>query len=176
MLEKNRDGANALLEILEEQERILVFDSFTNADALKLGIILTQVCKDTSSPLSMRVFIGDVIVFQYTMEGDSERRFGWTKRKYNLIKKTSHSSMHGKVRAMYLNELQDLYEDKDTYGFGCGGFPITVKGKGIVGAAAVSGLPDPEDHKYVVEALEKMLNVKAPVIPKEVDTTWFKNN
>ena len=50
------------------------------------------------------------------------------------------------------------------------------KGKGIVGAAAVSGLPDPEDHKYVVEALEKMLNVKAPVIPKEVDTTWFKNN
>ena len=174
MLEKNRDDAKKLLDILEQQEKDLVFDNFTNQDALKLGIILTEVCKDTPSPLSMRVFLDDVIVFQYTMEGDSNRRFGWTLRKYNLIKKTGHSSMHGKVRALYLNELQDLYLDKDTYGFGCGGFPITVKGKGIVGAVAVSGLPDPLDHFLVVKALEKMLNINTIKIPNEVDESWFK--
>lgn len=174
MLEKNRDGAIELLKILEEQENTLVFNSFTNEDALKLGIILTEVTKQTTAPLSMRVFIDDTIVFQYTMEGDSERRFGWTERKYNLIKETKHSSMHGKVRALYLNELQDLYNNKEIYGFGCGGFPIIVKDKGIVGAVAVSGLPDPKDHLYVVEALEKMLNVSTTRIPKEVDETWFK--
>lgn len=174
MLEKNREGAIELLKILEEQEKILVFEKFTNKDALKLGLILSEVTKETPAPLSMRVFVEDVIAFQYTMEGDSEKRFGWTFRKYNLIKKTGHSSMHGKVRALYLNELQDLYEDKDTYGFGCGGFPIIVKDKGIIGAVAVSGLPDPKDHAYVIEALEKMLNVKAPIIPNEVDETWFK--
>lgn len=173
MLEKNSTGAKELLNILEKQEKDLVFDTFTNKDALSLGIILTEVCKDTKAPLSMRVFLDDVIVFQYTMEGDSDRRFGWTLRKYNLIKKTGHSSMHGKVRALYLDELQDLYLDSDNYGFGCGGFPITIKGKGIVGAITVSGLPDPFDHFLVVEALEKMLNVKTTKIPSEVDKSWF---
>ena len=61
----------------------------------------------------------------------------------------------------------------DIYGFGCGGFPIIVKGQGIVGAVAVSGLPDPADHLYVVEALEKMLGVEAPKIPAEVDENWI---
>lgn len=173
MLERNIEGAKELLKILEKQEEILVFDKFTNEDALKLGILLTEISKNTPGPLSYRVFLGDTIVFQYAMEGDAETRFGWTYRKYQLIKKTGHSSMHGKVRAMFLSELQDLCEQSDIYGFGCGGFPIIVKGQGIVGAVAVSGLPDPADHLYVVEALEKMLGVEAPKIPAEVDENWI---
>lgn len=173
MLQRNSEGAKELLKILEKQEEILVFDDFTNWDALKLGNILADVVKDTPQPLSLRVFIGDTIVFQYTMEGDSETRFGWTYRKYQLIKKTGHSSMHCKVRAMFLNELQDMYAQPDVYGFGCGAFPITVKGKGIVGAIAVSGLPDPADHLYVTKALGDFLNIELPEIPSEIDENWI---
>lgn len=173
MLQKNREGALELLKILEKQEEILVFDCFTNEDALKLGNILVEVAKDTPQPLSFRVFMGDTIVFQYAMEGDAETRFGWTYRKYQLIKKTGHSSMHGKVRAMFLDELKDLTSQPKVYGFGCGGFPITVKGQGIIGAVAVSGLLDPADHIYVVEALCKMLGVNAPSIPDEIDANWI---
>lgn len=172
-MERNREGAKELLKLVEKQEELLVFEKFTNEDALKLGIILTEVTKDTPAPLSIRVFMGDTIVFQYAMEGDAETRFGWTYRKYQLIKKTGHSSMHGKVRAMFLDELQDLCAQPDIYGFGCGGFPITVKGQGIVGAVAVSGLPDPADHLYVVEALEKMIGVEVPKIPDEIDEQWI---
>lgn len=173
MLEKNKDGVAKLLELLEKQEKDLVFDNFDNEDALKLGIILSDVTKNTTKPLSMRIFLNDVIVFQYTMEGNYNRRFGWTLRKHNLVQKLKHSSMHSKLRALYLDELQDLYVDSDTYGFGCGGFPINVKGKGAVGTIVVSGLPDPLDHFYVVEALEKMLNIQTIKIPPEVDETWF---
>ena len=173
VLERSAEGAKELIKILEKQEEILAFDKFTNEDALKLGIILTEVTKDTPAPLSMRIFLGDTIVFQYAMEGDAEVRFGWTYRKYQLIKKTGHSSMHGKVRAMFLNELKELCEQPETYGFGCGGFPITVKGQGIVGAIAVSGLPDPADHFYVTKALEKFLGVKAPEIPEEINEEWI---
>lgn len=173
MLEKNINGANELLKILEKQEEDLVFDKFTNKDALNLGIVLSEVTSCIAEPLSMRIFLDDAIVFQYTMGGDYNTCFGWTLRKYNLIKKTNHSSMHAKVRALFLNELLDLYNDKDTYGFGCGGFPIIVKDKGVVGAITVSGLPDPLDHFLVVEALEKMLNIKTATIPKEIDETWF---
>lgn len=81
--------------------------------------------------------------------------------------------MHGKVRALFLGELQDLCAQSEIYGFGCGGFPITVKGQGVVGAVAVSGLPDPADHHYVVGALEKMLQVTAPAIPAEIDEKWI---
>ena len=77
------------------------------------------------------------------------------------------------VRAMYLGELKELADKPDEYGFGCGGFPIIVKGKGIVGAAAISGLPDPADHIYVIEALEKVLGIKAPKIPEEIDEQWI---
>lgn len=52
-------------------------------------------------------------------------------------------------------------------------FPITVKGQGIVGAVAVSGLPDPADHVYVIAALEKILGAKAPAIPDEIDESWI---
>lgn len=174
MIERNKEGAKDLLEILEKQEELLIFDSFTNEDALKLGNILAEVTKNTPKPLSMRVFLGDVIVFQYTMEGDSEFRFGWTYRKYQLIKETGHSSMHGKVREMILGELEELYEKRDVYGFGCGGFPIVVKGQGLIGAVAVSGLPDPADHVYVVEALEKMLGVEVPKLPNEIDENFMR--
>lgn len=173
MLEKNREGAIKLLNILEEQEKLLVFNEFTKENGIELGEILKDVIKDTPKPLSLRVFLNDEIVYEYTMEGDFEKRFGWTSRKYNLIKKTGHSSMHGKVRKIYLNELQDLAKQDDIYGFGCGGFPIIVKNKGIIGAIAVSGLPDPLDHFYVVEALERMLNINSPRIPQEVDESWF---
>ncbi len=173
ILKRDAEGAKELLKILEKQEELLVFDKFTNEDALKLGIILTEVTKGTPAPLSMRIFMGDTIVFQYAMEGDAEVRFDWTYRKYQLIKKTGHSSMHCKVRAMFLGELKDFCEQPDTYGFGCGGFPITVKGQGIVGAIAVSGLPDPADHFYVTKALEQFLGVDAPSIPEEIDEKWI---
>lgn len=87
--------------------------------------------------------MGDIIVYQYAMAGDEASRFGWTFRKYQLVKATGHASMHGKVRLKYLGELADLGAQPETYGFGCGAFPIRVKDQGIIGAVAVSGLPDP---------------------------------
>jgi uncharacterized protein (UPF0303 family) len=41
-----------------------------------------------------------------------------------------------------------------------GGFPITVKGAGIIGVIAVSGLPEREDHGVVVDALCDHLGIK----------------
>ena len=34
-----------------------------------------------------------------------------------------------------------------------GGFPVKVKGAGVIGVIAVSGLPEREDHAVVVDAL-----------------------
>lgn len=48
-----------------------------------------------------------------------------------------------------------------------------MKGQWIIGAVAVSGLPDPADHIYVVEALCQMLGVDVPTIPDDIDSYWI---
>ena len=110
----------------------------------------------------MRVCIGDTVVFQYTDSPEEDVRLGWVSRKYNLIRKTGHSSMHACVRNRKLGELAELAADTDTYGFGCGGFPIPS----IIGCVALSGLPDPQDHDLVVRALEQFLGASAPKTPE----------
>lgn len=87
MIEKNRAGATALLQLLEQQEADLTLEHFDHRDALKLGTILAETISTYPQPLTVRVFIGDIIVYQYAMQGDEESRFGWTYRKYQLLKK-----------------------------------------------------------------------------------------
>lgn len=172
-IEKNREGGMKLLKILEQQETDLVFESFDRVDALRLGTMLAETINGYSQPLTVRIFVGDIIVYQYVMEGDEASRFDWTYRKYQLVKKTGHSSMHAKVRMQLLGELKDLEAQPDVYGFGCGAFPIAVKGRGIIGGVAVSGLPDPDDHPIVVHALEKMLGKKTEELPEEIGHSFF---
>ena len=38
-----------------------------------------------------------------------------------------------------------------------GGFPLRVRGTGVVGVVLVSGLPQQDDHALIVEALEAFL-------------------
>jgi uncharacterized protein (UPF0303 family) len=38
-----------------------------------------------------------------------------------------------------------------------GAFPVRVRGVGLVGTVAVSGLPQEEDHRLVVTILERFL-------------------
>ena len=56
---------------------------------------------------------------------------------------------------------QSAYEvfalDPATYAAHGGAFPILVRGTGCVGTVAVSGLPQLEDHRVVVEVLEAFL-------------------
>lgn len=172
-MEKNREFARTLLKLLEQQEKDLVFDSFDRRDALRLGTMLAETISTYSQPLTVRVFIGDIIVYQYAMAGDEESRFGWTYRKYQLVKATGHASMHAKVRLLLLDELTDLASQPEVYGFGCGAFPIAVRDQGIIGAVAVSGLPDPDDHPIVVHALEALLGRKTVELPETVDHTFF---
>lgn len=172
--EEKLEEAAELIKILEEQEETLVFDSFSNEDALELGTILADITKNSPKPMSMRVYLDDIIVFQYTMKEREEFRFDWLQRKYQLIKKTGHSSMHGRIKASFFGEYQELSANPSEYGFGCGGFPIRVKNKGLIGAVCLSGLPDPSDHIYVIKALEKMLGLEAPIIPEKYDEEWIK--
>ena len=48
--------------------------------------------------------------------------------------------------------------DPDRFAAHGGAFPVIVKGVGVVGTVAVSGLPQDEDHALVVAGLESYLS------------------
>ena len=53
------------LSIIEHQEQVLVFDAFDNHDALLLGMRLAEQVKESERPVAIRIYLGDVLVFQY---------------------------------------------------------------------------------------------------------------
>lgn len=166
-MKDERMDIDKIFEQIMEQESTLVFDDFTNETALLLGNKLAEEVKHSSRPVAIRIYIGDIIVFQYSMQGKEEEHYNWIRRKRNLMKKIGHCSMYGRLQWQFKNNYLDLFEDRDTYGFGCGAFPIIIKTKGMIGTIALSGLPDPQDHVIITNVLKDFLQVSC----KEVEIT-----
>ncbi|MBQ3971534.1 MAG: heme-binding protein [Selenomonadaceae bacterium] len=72
------------LSIIEHQEQVLVFDAFDNHDALLLGMRLAEQVKESERPVAIRIYLGDVLVFQYTMQGKEEWHYGWAEKKCQM--------------------------------------------------------------------------------------------
>ena len=85
--------------------------------------------------------------------------FDWVRRKRNVVLRFHRSSYAiGRKLAAEGKTLQDLgaLPERDYAAHG-GSFPILLKGTGCVGAVTVSGLPQREDHRMVVDALAQVL-------------------
>jgi uncharacterized protein (UPF0303 family) len=77
-----------------------------------------------------------------------------------LVKRIEHSSFYMgqflKSRGRTIENMYLLPESEYAPHGGC--FPIIVKGTGVVGTIAVSGLPQEEDHKLVVQIIRAYLD------------------
>ncbi len=155
------------LDILEEQERKLVFEVFTNHDALVLGKSIADSLIESERPIAIIIRLGEYTVFSYTMKGKEESHFGWANKKANIVLKTGHSSMYVKTKHNEMGDYGEYDDGNESYAFACGAFPIREKDRGIVGVIGMSGLVDPEDHTVIVQALEKMLGVQVRKVTEE---------
>ena len=155
------------LAVLEAQEKELVFEDFSNHDALTLGKTIADKLIDSERPVAIIIRIGDITVFSYTMKGKEESHFGWADRKANLVEKIGHSSMYARIAFQEQNDYADLVEQQDKYAIGCGGFPINVRGQGRIGVIGLSGLVDPADHTIIVETISEMLNKSIDILGED---------
>lgn len=155
------------LDILETQEKELVFGEFGNHDALELGKKLADKMIDSERPIAIIIRLGEFTVFQYTMKGKEESHFGWANRKANMVEQTGHSSMYARIAYQERGDYAELVEDEERYAIGCGGFPISVRGEGRVGVVSLSGLVDPADHTVIVETIAEILGRKVAVLGED---------
>lgn len=144
---------------VESEERELVFDSFTNDDALALGLAIVDKARERRLPIAVDVERSGQRLFHFAMEGTSPDNAAWIERKKALVRRTFHSSyavgLKLKAQGKTLEESMELSAVEYAAHGGC--FPILVRGAGFVGTVTVSGLPQKDDHDLVVESIREFL-------------------
>ncbi|SEL57045.1 heme-degrading domain-containing protein [Streptacidiphilus jiangxiensis] len=144
---------------LIDQERRLQFARFTNDDAWRLGSLLVDLARERQLPVTIDIRRGDQQLFHFASSGTCADNDAWIERKIRVVRRYGASSY---LVGQRFREQGSSFEEKsrldlDQYAAHGGAFPVVVADVGLVGTVAVSGLPQIEDHKLVVEALEQFL-------------------
>ena len=143
------------LVALLREERELQFSSFTNADAWRLGVALVEAARARGAEVTIDIRRGDQQLFHAALPGTAPDNDAWVARKVAVVRRFGHSSLYmGQVCRDGGTTLAEKYGVPETEFAAHGGaFPLVVRGVGPVGVVTVSGLPQLEDHRLVVEVL-----------------------
>ena len=150
---------DSLLEqlLLEEQE--LQFASFDENVAWQIGSQLVERARREGLPVTIDITRGNHQLFHASLRGTSTDNDEWIKRKTRLVYRFGHSSFYmGQLLKSKGRSLEEAYLiPQSEYAPHGGCFPVIVENTGIVGTITVSGLPQEEDHKLVVQSIREYL-------------------
>jgi uncharacterized protein (UPF0303 family) len=137
------------------QEAELVFAGFDEATAFEIGSALRDRALAENFPIIVDIQLWDRPLFYAALPGSTGSNADWARRKRNVVKMFLKSTYR-----MMLEQGGENALFAERYGLSAsefvlagGGFPIRVKGAGIIGVIAVSGLPQRQDHGIIVDAL-----------------------
>ncbi|MER6035014.1 heme-degrading domain-containing protein [Streptomyces sp. NPDC001835] len=147
------------VEELEAQERRLIFRQFTYDDAWTLGSLLVELARDRQAPVAIDIHRAGQQLFHAALPGSTPDNDAWILRKRRVVERYGASSylVGARFRAKGTTFEESSRLDADAYAAHGGAFPINVENVGVIGTVTVSGLPQLQDHRLVVEALERFL-------------------
>jgi uncharacterized protein (UPF0303 family) len=148
-----------ILKQLLQEERELQFNEFNEDTAWQIGRQLVERSVSRGLPVTIDITHGRHQLFHASLRGTSADNDDWVKRKVRLVNRFGHSSFYMgqllKSKGKRIEEAYLLPESDYAPHDGC--FPILVKGTGMIGTITVSGLPQEDDHKLVVQAIRDFL-------------------
>lgn len=151
---------------MKQQEEVLRFAKFDEADAWALGQILRNMADAKNLPMVMDIRIGARPLFYFAMPGTTPENPDWVRRKVNTVMRFHKSSYRVgreyEERGVGFDANRGL--DVMDYANAGGGFPIHIIGTGVVGAVTVSGIPQRDDHNFVTEAIATFLKIDFAMI------------
>lgn len=142
-----------------EQEATLVFPAFDEATAFAIGTAIRERGLREKWPIVVDIQTWDRPLFYTALPGSTVDNANWARRKRNVVRTFLKST----YRMVLEQDRQDRTFkpgaglDIADYVLAGGGFPVKVKGAGVIGVIAVSGLPEREDHGIVVDVLARHL-------------------
>jgi uncharacterized protein (UPF0303 family) len=148
-----------ILKQLLEEEQELQFNRFNEETAWQIGSQLVELAQSKDLAVAIDITRGTHQLFHASLPGTSPDNDEWIKRKVRLVYRFGHSSFYmGQLLKSKGKSIEQAYLiSENEYGPHGGCFPVIVKGTGMVGTITVSGLPQEEDHKLVIQAIRGYL-------------------
>ena len=147
------------LEELADEQAGMILPSFDLASAWQLGRRIHDVAAERQLPIGVEVWFGTAPAFFSLLPGATPDNVDWVRRKSAVALRFAQSSLY--MRLLCESKSVDFHAryrlPMEDFAASGGGVPIFVANVGVVGAAAVSGLPDVEDHALVISALRGLL-------------------
>ncbi|QWT22211.1 heme-degrading domain-containing protein [Bacillus sp. NP157] len=148
------------LESLAAEELALQFDVFTLETAWALGEALRRAALERGAAVAIDISLRDRPLFHTALPGTDISHASWIRRKRNTVLALGTSTL---AVGMKLSKAGQTLEAR--YGLAPadhasdgGGYPLRLRGLGVIGAITVSGMPSIEDHRLVTTALETHLH------------------
>ncbi|MBL0370507.1 heme-degrading domain-containing protein [Rhizobium sp. KVB221] len=150
--------------ILKKQEQLAQFQTFTEETAFDLGSVIFGIARAKRAPVVVNIRTSDRVLFHAAMPGATPDNDNWVRRKSNTVLRYHQSSLlFGDTLALKGREINpDMGIGLMDYAGHGGSFPVRIRKSCVVGAITVSGLPQLDDHRMIVEALGLFLKVDLP--------------
>lgn len=155
MTENEKKLADEEIAKLQAEQLELTLDKFDEDDAWKMGVYMREIAAKNNYAVGMSISLNHKKVFHCTMPGTAPLSDDWLRRKENTVYKFFKSSFE---MAYFLEKNEQTAHSRyglahEDYAIAGGGLPICVKGVGVVGAVAVTGLPQEKDHGLSAEGI-----------------------
>lgn len=151
---------NAYLQEIEAAEQDLQFSDFDRNEAWRLGCTLRSAALAQGLPLVIGITIGQQRVFHTALPGATPDNDLWLERKAAVVTHFERSSMGVGEQFRSLGRVfeEDSRLPMPRYAANGGVFPVRLKDSGlVVGTVGVSGLPQKDDHAFLVQQLRAFL-------------------
>lgn len=141
-----------------EAQPALDVATFTNDDAVDLGLITVALIRERGLSLAVKIVLHDDIVFQAKLGETGPGNEEWLEGKARVVARFGEASLL--VRRRH-EEAGTPFEERDdvehaTHKAHGGSMPIRVGGE-LVGTITTSGEPDVVDHDVTSEAVRRFL-------------------
>lgn len=148
-----------LADQLRAEDAELRFADFTLADAWELGSQLRAAAVAQDLPIAIGIQLGQQRVFHTALPGSSADNDNW------LANKTRVALHFGQASLAVGEQFRERGRDFDTgsrldprlYAAHGGVVPLKLVSGTVIGAVGVSGLPQLDDHAFVVAQLRVFL-------------------
>jgi uncharacterized protein (UPF0303 family) len=144
---------------LVQEAAELRFADFSVEDAWRLGSAMRAVAAAELLPIVIGIRLGEQRVFHAALPGSSADNDDWLERKTRVVLRYAQASLA--VGETFRERGKDFDADsrRSVAEFAAhgGAVPLQLLSGTVIGAVGVSGLPQQDDHAFVVRMLREFL-------------------
>lgn len=149
-------------EDIARAEDEVVLPELTEQTAYALGCRAVEAGLEQGLPIAVGVWRGERQLFHCALPGSTRDNNEWLRRKGRVVMRFERSSLYvARLCKDQGTTLADKFAlPSSRFAAAGGAVPLHVRGAGVVGWMGVSGLPQLEDHRFVMRILREHLDAR----------------